>query len=308
MSKTTSASGRAALKLHEGDVLKAYRCPAGRWTIGSGLTKASGVVDPKPGMVITAAESDRLLSLALERNYEPAVLAEMVGAEQHEFDAGVSFHFNTGAISRASWVKKWRAGGDWAGVKSRLFAWNKGGGKVLPGLVRRRSDEYNILRYALYPVAPHATPSGAAQIVVSLDSITLKEIRTALKRFGYDPGENRRGIAKSAITAFQADHDLTVDGVVGVATLSTLQRMIDARSRVAGPAASVAAAGTSVTAPLTEEMSQELSGVPYLDWIMFALLALAVAWAAWRAWQYRDAIAAKAQRRFPNLATKLRSI
>ena len=63
----TSDKGRAYIRSHENDVLKAYLCPAGKWTIGVGLTKASGVVDPKPGMTITKADSERLFSTALRQ-------------------------------------------------------------------------------------------------------------------------------------------------------------------------------------------------------------------------------------------------
>ena len=101
----TSAEGVAFIERHEGVVLTAYRDPVGIWTIGSGLTAASGVVKPKAGMKISKAEAARLLSKALATNYEPAVARTMPGARQHEFDGGVSFHFNTGAIGRASWVR-----------------------------------------------------------------------------------------------------------------------------------------------------------------------------------------------------------
>ena len=112
----TSAQGVAALEQEEGVVLRAYLCPAGHWTIGPGLTAASGVVKPRAGMVITQAESTELTEKALRTNYEPAVEAAMTSSangpikkpQQCEFDAGVSFHWSTGAIGRASWVKLWK--------------------------------------------------------------------------------------------------------------------------------------------------------------------------------------------------------
>ena len=101
-----SEPGLAMLEAEEGVVLRAYRCPAGVWTIGAGLTAASGVVKPGPGMVITPEAAKDLLARALARNYEPAVTRAMEPGHPvaHEFDAGVMFHFNTGAIGRASWV------------------------------------------------------------------------------------------------------------------------------------------------------------------------------------------------------------
>ena len=145
----TSPMGIEFLERHEGVVLKAYRCPAGVWTIGAGLTSASGVVKVTPGMRITHDAARGLLAKALARNYEPRVRRAVPGANQHEFDAAVSFDFNTGAIHRASWVKAF-ARRDWNAVRSGLAAWRKGGGKVLPGLVRRREEEYQLMRYARY--------------------------------------------------------------------------------------------------------------------------------------------------------------
>ena len=66
-----SDKGLEALIAEEGEVLRAYKDTAGIWTIGVGLTKASGVIDPKPGMTITKEQSRTLLRRALERSYEP---------------------------------------------------------------------------------------------------------------------------------------------------------------------------------------------------------------------------------------------
>ena len=106
MQTTSEDKGIPFLKAHEGGVLTAYRCPAGKWTIGAGLTAATGVITPRAGMTITRAEASRLLKLALARNYEPAVRQALGSVSQHAFDGAVSFHFNTGAIGRASWVRR----------------------------------------------------------------------------------------------------------------------------------------------------------------------------------------------------------
>lgn len=82
----TSERGVAFIERHEAVVLRAYRDPVGVWTIGAGLTAASGVVDPGPGMVITAEEASRLLTEALRRRYEPAV-ARAKGAKGERADA-----------------------------------------------------------------------------------------------------------------------------------------------------------------------------------------------------------------------------
>lgn len=58
----------------------------------------------------------------------------------HQFDALVSFHYNTGAIARATLTRKHLAG-DHAGAAREFARWNRAGGRVLKGLVRRRAAE-----------------------------------------------------------------------------------------------------------------------------------------------------------------------
>lgn len=294
----TSPLGKAALSQEEGDVLRAYRCPAGKWTISRGLTAASGVVKPRPGMVITQTESDRLFDLALAR-YEPAVTEVMPGAKQPAFDAGVSFHWNTGAIRKASWVKRWREKAPREMIRAALVAWNKGGGRVLPGLTARREREALMLLNGMYPAQVAATRSLVfARWALPMSGAEIAAARTAFQLLGYDPGDTVDAILASAVTKFQTDHALTADAVIGRATLSTLQRRLDARSKTATatvtglPAATVPAAVNPVA---------DLQWVGPLIWAGLALYALSLAW------RYRDVIAAKTDRLFPRLATILRS-
>ena len=57
----------------------------------------------------------------------------------------VSFHYNTGAIGRATLTKKHKAG-DHEGAAAEFKRWNKAGGRVLNGLVRRRASEAKLYR------------------------------------------------------------------------------------------------------------------------------------------------------------------
>ena len=300
-----SAQGVASLEHHEGVVLRAYRDAVGVWTIGAGLTAASGVVKPKAGMVIRKDEATRLLQEALRRNYEPAVKSAMPGAKQHEFDAGVSFHFNTGAIARATWVKRWRAKAAASVIRAGLLAWNKGGGRVLPGLTRRREDEARILLEKKYPVAaPQSKPTaGRATWALEMSLTERARVGAELHRLGYAPyGQALAGdwIDAASVMEFQREHGLTVDGIIGRATLSTLQRRIDAAAK-AKPAAvaQIAAAAGPATGAL-DPMPLPASA----DWI---ILGLASAYALWLAWQYRDAIAAHLHHPMPRFAAFLRS-
>ena len=299
----TSAKGRADLKLHEGEVLKAYRCPAGILTIGVGLTSASGVIKVRPGMTITREESDRLLTEALRRNYEPRVAKAMPKAKQHEFDGAVGFDFNTGAIHKASWVKAWRIL-DWAMVEERLKLWKKGGGKVLPGLVRRREAEYQLIRYGRYESDKASLPvqvsTDEARITLPLSRAEIAEVWEAFRKLGFNPGPSFDHIDVAAVRAFQAKHDLTVDGIIGRATLSTLQRALDAREN-AVPAVGVPAVAGASQASGADDI---LTGLP---WLSDAALVLGGLYALWVAWRYRDQIAAAIQSPLPRVAAFLRS-
>lgn len=297
----TSEQGKAFNRRFEGCVLRAYRCPAGKWTIGDGLTAASGVVDPGPGMEITQEQADRLLDEALRRNYEPAVNRAMPGAKQHEFDGGVSFHWNTGKIGSASWVPAWAAG-NMAQMRERLARWNKGGGKVLPGLVRRRAAEADLIEHGDYGVPPSArSPRGAAPMALDLNRAEIAAVRDGLKAIGYEPGDDPRGVTVQAVRRFQADHDLTVDGVLGRATLSTLERRLNARTNTATAAATTVVGGAEVT-------TDALPADGIYDWVGEIALGLGLIFLAYTAWQYRDVIAAKLNETAPRLAAWLRSI
>lgn len=293
---TTSAAGRAFLRREEGCVLRAYRDVTGTWTIGDGLTAASGVIVPKAGMVISQAEADRLFILALSRNYEPAVRAAMPTAAQHEFDAAVSFHWNTGAIRSASWVGLWKAR-QWVQVQTALLAWCKSKGKVIPALTARRQREFQLLRHGYYTAAPLASapPTGTWAVISSaISSEQVQEVRAALVRLGYAVGSDPDRILRSALTDFQCDHDLTVDGILGRATLATIRRMLAARTATARTAG--IGGGAMVNAGV--------SGAPL--WFDLAVLAGAAGIGLVAAWSYRDAIAAAVQSRIPRLAAFLR--
>lgn len=305
----TSADGIVALEAEEGVVLKAYPDVVGVWTIGAGLTAASGVVKPKAGMVISREEATALLSRALERNYEPRVEKAMRGLrgstavtpKQNEFDAGVSFDFNTGAIHKAGWVRRWIEGAAPSVIRAALGEWKKGGGKVLPGLVARRKREADMLLRGIYrgnmPVAPTEVWAGWG---LTLSSTEKADAREALRKLGYAVGGKIDAIALAAAKAFQRDHALTVDGIIGRATLTTLQRRLDATQKAMPALGATAVAGTG-----TATGAYDALGVPpSVDWMILGVFALIAAWTAFR---YRDVIAAKIAQPLPRVAALLRS-
>lgn len=133
-----SPKGLAVIKQFEGLRLTAYKCPAGVLTIGYGSTGEH----VKPGMTITAQEAERLLLDDISR-FEVGV-QEVIKQPltQGQFDALVSFSFNVGLVAlRESTLAAKIKAGDVAGAANEFARWNKAGGKVLPGLVKRREAE-----------------------------------------------------------------------------------------------------------------------------------------------------------------------
>lgn len=141
------AAGTALIKQFEGCARRrddgryeAYPDPGtggAPWTIGWGAT-GEGI---GPGTVWTAAECDARLTSDLVRyaeDVETAIGEAVTSANQ--FDALVSFHYNTGAIARATLTQRHIAG-DRAGAAAEFARWNRAGGRILNGLVRRRAAE-----------------------------------------------------------------------------------------------------------------------------------------------------------------------
>lgn len=137
-----TSAGLELIKTHEGLRLKAYKCPSGVWTIGYGHTSAAGGLEVNEKTVITQAGAEHLLRLDLE-NFEDIVRkAVKVELTDNQFSALVSFVYNVGETNfRKSSVLSVVNQKRFDLVPAKLALWNKGGGKVLPGLVRRRADE-----------------------------------------------------------------------------------------------------------------------------------------------------------------------
>jgi lysozyme len=122
-----------------------YLCPAGYWTIGY------GTVYKPDGSRVTAAHPaiSRETALAwlqheIANNYMPAVLARTPNVAKYPLLLGAltDFAYNLGgARYRASTLARRVQTEQWTEARAQLLLWNRGGGQVLPGLVRRRQAE-----------------------------------------------------------------------------------------------------------------------------------------------------------------------
>lgn len=139
----TGTLGRELIKYFEGTRLESYYCSSGVLTIGTGHTGP----DVFPGKQITQAEADALLQSDLQRFEKAVAKLITVPLNQNEFDATVSFTFNTGegALSESTFRKRMNAGEDKATCFREEFPrWVNGANGPLPGLVARRDAEVKL--------------------------------------------------------------------------------------------------------------------------------------------------------------------
>lgn len=137
----TSAEGRALIEAFEGLFLHPYQDSVGVWTIGYGhTTAAGGMAVTRSSPAITADRADELLSEDLGRVEANVGRCITVPYTQSEFDALVSFDFNTGDLKHSSIDDCINAGHNDKAMQV-LLMYNHAGGKVLAGLTRRREAE-----------------------------------------------------------------------------------------------------------------------------------------------------------------------
>jgi lysozyme len=132
-------AGRDLIKSFEGCELESYRCPAGVATVGYGHTGP----DVRIPMCISQERADELLANDLAR-FEAGVeaLTEGVPTNDNQFAAFVSLAFNIGLgrFATSTALKRHKLGNK-IGAANALLLWNKAGGRILAGLVRRREAE-----------------------------------------------------------------------------------------------------------------------------------------------------------------------
>ncbi len=136
----TSDNGRKFIEGWEGLFLHAYDDGTGVWTIGYGHTTAAGPPRVYPGQTITAQQADDILSADLHsvENEVNRVVTRPIN--QNQFDSLVSFDFNTGGLHRSSLLRDINAG-RLGRVHDDFMMWVHAGGRVLRGLVNRRTAE-----------------------------------------------------------------------------------------------------------------------------------------------------------------------
>jgi lysozyme len=159
-----SKAGEDLMHKYEGFRSRPYLCPAHIWTIGYGhvlyqeqirlpvvrvegktipMIRKEMPLKPEDNRVWTKAEIDQLFREDVA-TFERGVLRLVPGVvgRQGSFDAlvSISFNFGLGNLQRST-IRMRANRGDWDGAAESFRVWTKGGGKVLPGLVKRREAE-----------------------------------------------------------------------------------------------------------------------------------------------------------------------
>lgn len=137
MPRMINESGLSLLRNYEGYAEKAYKCPAGIWTVGYGHTMGT-----LQTTVCNRSQAEQWLledvshaSSVVERNV-------VVKLTDNQFSALVCFVFNVGSGNfTSSTLLKLLNRGWYEQVPAQLARWNKAGGKVLNGLTQRRAAE-----------------------------------------------------------------------------------------------------------------------------------------------------------------------
>jgi len=138
----------ALIRRFEGFRPRPYLCPAGVPSIGYGSTRyldgrAVQLTDPP----ISREAAERLLLVQVRRTYLPAVLALCPGvSDPNHLAALIDFAYNLGAGNlSASTLRRKVNANDWKAAAVEFLRWVRGGGRMLPGLVKRRQAEVALL-------------------------------------------------------------------------------------------------------------------------------------------------------------------
>ena len=159
----TSDVGIHLMHKFEGYRNKPYKCSAKIWTVGwghamysdqlrlpnvrkenyTGMIRDDYQLKPEDNRVWSKEELVEMFKADLA-SFERAVLRLVPGCAGHQgrFDALVCLAYNIGAGNlQRSTIRMKANRGDWEGAAEAFMAWTRGGGKVLPGLVKRRVAE-----------------------------------------------------------------------------------------------------------------------------------------------------------------------
>lgn len=136
-------AGRDLIKKFEGCKLKAYKCPAGLWTISWGLTFYPDGTKVKEGDVITQQQAEDYFNAIVDDFSKKVDVLIKSNVTDNNFSALVSFAYNVGMgnFQRSTLLRKVNANPKDPSIRAEFMKWTRANDKVLNGLVRRREAE-----------------------------------------------------------------------------------------------------------------------------------------------------------------------
>lgn len=135
------------IKKYEGFSKIPYVCPAGVPTIGYGNTfYTDGKKVTMADKPITEAQAEQLLVVLVDSFADKVTKLLKQQLNENQFNAVLCFAYNvgTGALAKSTLLKKINANPNDKTIRDEFLKWNKAGGKVLNGLVKRRLEESDL--------------------------------------------------------------------------------------------------------------------------------------------------------------------
>lgn len=310
--QTISDKGLNFIKGFEGNALRAYRDSVGVWTIGYGLTNMDKGLPWKiqAGLTISQSDADGYLIRSLRDNYETAVSQVLPGVPQNVFDMGDSFHFNTGAVKKATWPASYLRK-DMASARVSLLSWNHGGGQVIAGLTRRRNAEWACISTGNYgaegedhkvaaftpilsSVPTPTTRPGPGMIGLHDTGPEVVEAQTWLNQLKLEkrvPTGTFDLVDDAAVRKYQGSHkQLSVDGIIGPATRNAIQRELKATTHTGNLGKAVG------TAALSSGIAWKAVGAKLALGVVSVTGVLVLGLGVYVVYHYRDEIMARVNR------------
>ena len=136
-------AGKDLIKQFEGCKLKAYKCPAGLWTISWGLTFYPDGTKVKEGDVITQQQAEDYFNAIVDDFAKGVDVLVKSNVTANNFSAIVSFAFNVGInnLRKSTLLKKVNANPKDPSISAEFKKWVRANDRVMQGLVKRREAE-----------------------------------------------------------------------------------------------------------------------------------------------------------------------
>ena len=230
-----SQVGLDLVKQFEGLKLKAYVCPAGVATIGYGTTRYPNGQKVRIGQQITEQEAEKYLEHDCNKFGQQILSVVTVTLNQNQFDALVSFVYNIGfGAFKTSTLLKVLNKKDYIEAGKQLLRWNKGGGRVLQGLVRRRQAEKKLFEKTGVNAPSENKMSSLSSINAGVSSKELnpeqiKELQQKLNAICHNlivDGQCGTNTIK-AFEEFKNSNGLSYPSLIGKTTVDYLNQLVE---------------------------------------------------------------------------------